>query len=349
MRIFNLKPRVLAGFAAGVLGCGLAALGSAHAAQFTSPQQAQEQGISAYRGGYFEMALPALEFAAEKKLFFGAYYLAELYANNNSAHTDHAKAYLLYQNIANDFADVDPDGDRRARYVAHSLTSLAKYVRDGLPEVGVKADPRRAADYLHHAALFFNHEDAQFELAKMQIAGEGVRTNVPRGRHWLATLARKGHAPAQAFLADLLWRGKHMKQDQVRALALISVAVKNAPAQDRVWIEDIYQNIYCGASKGVHSQATGMVAEWDNRYGRKPDETLDEDGLGVLTARALRTCGDGRKVEPLFHDGDDAKSGTPDRPTIAKEGSTPPKAGFMQGGASGFLSIGETRKGSAKN
>ena len=34
------------------------------------------------------------------------------------------------------------------------------------------------------------------------------------------------------------------------ALALIRVAVANAPERDRIWIEDIYQNIFCGASSG---------------------------------------------------------------------------------------------------
>ena len=83
-------------------------------------------------------------------------------------------------------------------------------------------------------------------------------------------LSQKGHAGAQAFLADLLWRGKYMKTDPVRALALISVAVANAPAYERVWIEDIYQNIYCGAAQGIRKQATGIVADWRTRYGRKP-------------------------------------------------------------------------------
>ena len=111
-------------------------------------------------------------------------------------------------------------------------------------------------------------------------------------------LSQKGHSGAQAFLADLLWRGKYMKADPVRALALISVAVANAPAYERVWIEDIYQNIYCGAAQGIRKQATGIVADWRTRYGRKPD-AQDHTGLGTLNMQATRTCGNG---EPVLFD-----------------------------------------------
>ncbi|MFV0368271.1 MAG: tetratricopeptide repeat protein [Hyphomicrobiaceae bacterium] len=267
--------------------------------QFRSPEDALKQGIGAYAGGYYEMAIPALEVAAAKNLFLARFYLARIYADNQSAHTDHAKAYFLYQQLANDYADVDPDDDRRAPFVAKALTALAGYVRRGLPELGLKPNAKRAGEYLHHAAIFFNDEDAQFELAKLQLHGEGVPSDVASGKHWLSILSQNGHAGAQAFLADLYWRGKFMGQDQVRALALISVAVKNAPGTERVWIEDIYQNIYCGASQGVRKQVGGMVAQWDSRYGRPPATEVNS-GLDLLSARPERACANGETVPLNF-------------------------------------------------
>ena len=299
--------------------------------KFRSSDEALQQGIGAYSGGYYEMAIPALEVAAADNKFLARYFLARIYADNQSAHTDHAKAYFLYQQIANDFADVDPDDDSRASYVAKSLTALAGYVRRGLPELGLKANPERAAEYLHHAAIFFNDEDAQFELAKLQLKGEGVQSDVARGKHWLSILSQKGHAGAQAFLADLYWRGVFMEKDQVRALALISVAVKNAPGAERVWIEDIYQNIYCGANKGVRKEVGGMVAEWDSRYGRRPSMETPAS-LDNLSARATRTCEDG-EIVPLDFSGSVGKTA----PLIAapSHGDVPaqPAAGFVHGGA----------------
>lgn len=321
---------------------------SGHAAvpQFVSAEEALRQGVSAYNGGYYEIAIPALEHAAAKDLFLAQYYLARLYADNNSAHTDHAKAYMLYQKIANEYADADPDDDTRAPYVARALTALAGYVRLGLPEIGLKADPALAAEYLNHAALFFNDEDAQFELAKLQLHGDGVAPDIARAKHLLAIIAQKGHAGAQAFLADLYWRGKFMPNDPVRALALISVAVKNAPPQDRVWIEDIYQNIYCGASKGVRSQVTGMVAEWDTRYGRKPD-IRDQSSLSLLDQSPERTCANG-EVVPLRLDQPPPASSNQIEAS-SRPNSTSSTTRFMTGttapGAGEFRNVGSTTDG----
>jgi len=265
---------------------------------FSSPQEALKQGMSAYQGGYYEIAIPALEHAASENEFMASYYLARIYADSTSAYTDHVKAYMLLQKLVDEFAEVDPDNDPRAFYVGRSLTALASYVRSGLSPIKLAPDLDRAVEYLHHASVMFDDEDAQFELAKMQLKGEGVAANKTRARHWLSVLTQKGHAGAQAFLADLLWRGKYMDPDPARALALISVAKENAPAPERLWIEDIYQNIFCGSAPGVRKQASGIVAGWGNRYGRKASEAEPID-LGQLAPGPVRSCKNGEPVGPV--------------------------------------------------
>ncbi len=201
------------------------------------------------------------------------------------------------RHIADEYADVDPEDDPAAPYVGKALTALAGYMLRGLPEIGLKPNPEVAADYLNNASATFNDDDAQFELAKLQLKGEGVELDVPKAKHWLATLSRKGHAGAQAFLADLLWRGMYMEANQSQALALISVAASNAQPQDRLWIDDIHQNIYCGSGEGIRKQASGIVAGWGDRYSvtKKPD-VADRSGLGMLTAQPVRTCENGEPV-----------------------------------------------------
>ncbi len=292
MPTFN---KTVCGFVAALVLCLSALSVSAGSAKYRSPQDALEQGIGAYNGGYYEIAIPALKYAADAHLFLAPYYLARIYSDNNGSQTDHAKAYELYLKMAEEHTDVDPDDDQRAPFVAKAMTQIAGYLMSGLPEVGLKPNSRLAAEYLREAAQFFRDEDAQFELAKLYLRGEGIESDVPYAKHWLSVLSQKGHAGAQAFLADLLWRGKYMKADPVHALALISVAVANAPPYERVWIEDIYQNIYCGAAQGIRKQATGLVADWRTRYGRKPDVS-DRTGLGMLNAQAIRTCRNGEAV-----------------------------------------------------
>ncbi|HXF55934.1 MAG TPA: hypothetical protein VNK52_17600, partial [Hyphomicrobiaceae bacterium] len=175
-------------------------------ATYASPEVAYEQGMSAYRAEDFEQALPALEFAAAHNHFFARFYLARIYSA--TAYSDHAKAYMLYRGLGDQYADVDPDDDQRAPFVAKALTALASYVKHGVLELRLDPDPERAADYLRHAATFFNDEDAQFELAKLYLEGQGVEKDPDRALHYLAVLTReRKHAGAQAFLADLYWRG----------------------------------------------------------------------------------------------------------------------------------------------
>ncbi|MGQ0457688.1 MAG: tetratricopeptide repeat protein [Hyphomicrobium sp.] len=319
------------------LASGLALVAAASSAvaggvTFRSPDDALKQGISAFNGGYYELALPALEAANGANAALGKFYLARIYADNDGAYTNHAKAYELFKQLADQLRDVDPDDSEMAPIAAMSLTAVSSYVRRGLPEAKVKPDVEAADSELQRAALFFNNEDAQFEMAKVFLRGEGPdiklgveadpSSKVVAGRHWLSKLSRKGHPGAQAFLADLLWRGKFVDKDPATALNLIDVAVANAPAHERVWIEDIYQNIYCNAGEGVREQATGRVAEWRDNYGRDQEAPASKDGLEELAAAPERTCANGEPVKPM------GATGAPAAPSAPRDAnaSTPPAA-----------------------
>jgi len=266
---------------------------------YTSPQVAFEQGLGAYKSGYFEIAIPALEEAAahgsDLDRFLAEFYLARIYSENAGAQTDHAKAYLLFQKLAEENADADPDDGRRAPFVAKALIALSGYLHRGVKEIGLAPDQQRAIDYLQHAATFFDDKDAQFELARIYLTGSGGAEDVKRGMHYLSVLTGEGHPGAQAVLADLYWRGRFVQRDEQRALALIRMAVESAPAHERIWIEDIYQNIFCGSSQGTRKQADGMVAVWRKMFVR-PAAPAERMGLGGRELQPQRTCGDGEPV-----------------------------------------------------
>lgn len=279
---------------------------------FRSGEDALKQGIAAFNGGYYELAVPALEVAAETNPVLGTYYIAQIYADNEGSYTDHIKAYNIFRKLADELRDVDPDDEDLAPIAAKALTQVSRYLRRGIPEAAIKPNIPAADSALQRAALFFNNEDAQFELAKVFLRGEGPDINlsgddgrdskIENGRHWLSRLSQTGHAGAQAFLADLLWRGKFVPKDQIAALNLIDVAVSNAPPGERVWILDIYQNIYCNAGEGVRKQANGRVADWHARYGRKQERgTVKADiaGLDSLSPDPERTCANGESVKPI--------------------------------------------------
>jgi len=330
------------------LAGGIAALFTASAAMagaipFRSPEDAMKQGISAYNGGYYELALPAFEALEVTKPQIARFYMARIYADNEGAYTDHGKAFMLYKALADELQDVDPDDDDLAPIAAKSLTAVSMYLRDGIPDAGIRPDVDAADRALQRAALTFNDEDAQFELAKVLLRGEGPdikmagfedpSSKIENGRHWLSRLSRSGHAGAQAFLADLLWRGKFVEKDQAAALNLIDVAVTNAPPSERVWIEDIYQNIFCNAGQGVRQQATGRVAEWHNLYGRRPNSRGDRDGLDSLSAEPVRTCANGELVHPMGLAG----AAAPAAPVMsAMPPPPPPRPSVIPAGAPAF-------------
>ena len=53
--------------------------------------------------------------------------------------------------------------------------------------------------------------------------------------HYLSVLTEEGYPGAQALLADLLWRGRYVKKDEQRALALITMAVGERAAARARW------------------------------------------------------------------------------------------------------------------
>jgi exopolysaccharide production negative regulator len=303
MRTFKL---VLAGSIAALFTLGAAVAGEV---TFRSPEDAMKQGISAFNGGYYELALPAFEALERSKPEVAHYYMARIYGDNEGAYTNHGEAFAFYKALADELQNVDPDNDELAPIAAKSLTAVSMYLREGIRDAGIPPDPQAADRVLQRAALTFNDEDAQFELAKVLLRGEGpeikiagfedASSKIENGRHWLSRLSRIGHAGAQAFLADLLWRGKFVEKDQISALNLIDVAVANAPPSERVWIEDIYQNIFCNAGEGVRHQATGRVAQWHNLYGRRPEVPDNKNGLDRLSAEPIRTCANGELVRPM--------------------------------------------------
>jgi uncharacterized protein len=321
--------------------------GTAYAAgkaKFASPEAAVNHGLGALQSGETHLAIQAFEDAAavDAENVPALYYLARIYADNSQSFTNHGKAYDLYMRIANAHTNIDPDDDDRAPFVAKAMTQLAAYMRTGLPNHGVKPDMTQAAGLLRHSATFFNDEDAQFEYAKLQLRGEGVPEDTSQGLYWLDGLAQKGHTGAQAFLADLYWRGLHVPKDPTRALALITLATEYAPARDRVWLEDAYQNMFCGAGLGVRKQASGAVADWRQKYSRPaPLERQDRSGLASIEPHAIRTCSNGESVGPPKRSNDTSgktTETTASLPQATTQNRAQPsfQGPVMQGNASGF-------------
>lgn len=300
--------KLRAGVVALVLSAFAAPLGSlpSHAADrgvaFVSPEAALDQGVNAYRGGYTELAIPALRYAAVRGEFFAQFLLAMILSDNSGAHTNHGEAFQLLHQIVNSNFNVDPDDDPRAPYVSRALLQFGEYLSRGVPELKKAPAPAMAMPYIEHAAKFFGNRDAQFVFAKMLLSGDGGRRDPGLALHFLSTLVRDGHPGAQAFLGEQYWRGTHVPKDEARALALAEFAVKGAAPTDYLWIDEIYQNIYCGMNEPGRREARPLVQRWGQFFGLggrgQPQQRGDRDRMS-LGFVPTRTCEDGKPV-PLL-------------------------------------------------
>jgi exopolysaccharide production negative regulator len=307
----RLSGAIVAGVAATALivggtfldGAAIGGAASAVAQQgpaFGSAQAAIEGGLGAYQAGRRDAAIAALGEAAARgdasERFVAEFYLARLYAEDPGGSADHPKAFVLYRKLADENVDVDPETSQRAPFVAKALIALAGYLRTGIKEIDLAPNPARAADYLNHAAVFFGDKDAQFELARASLAADGPSDDVRRGLHYLSALTEASYAPAQALLAELFWRGRHVKQDERRALALVTMAAEGAPAHERIWIEDTYATIFCAAAQPAREEAGRLVAQWRKMFAAPGPEPSARMSLGARELLPERQCASGEKV-----------------------------------------------------
>jgi len=267
-----------------------------------SAQAAIERGLGAYQAGSRDAAISALGEAASRgdasAKFAAEFYLARIYAENIAAGADQTKAFVLFRKLADENLTVDPETSKRAPFVAKALIALAGYVRAGLKDIDLAPNPRRADDYLHHAAVFFGDRDAQFELARIYLSGEASGDDVRRGLHYLASLTEEGHAPAQALLGELFWRGRHVKKDERRALALVTIAAENAPSHERIWIDDAYATVFCATVASAREEAGRLVDRWRGMFAQPaagPDAAM-RAGPGTRDLVPERQCASGEKV-----------------------------------------------------
>jgi hypothetical protein len=337
---------LIGALAGGIGAVAFVAPGSATAQQkprFASAQAALTGGLGAYQAGHRGTAISALSEAATKgdasEKFVAEFYLARIYSEDVAGGADHTKAFVLFRKLADENVTVDPETSQRAPFVAKALIALAGYVRSGLREIDLAPNPARADDYLHHAAVFFGDRDAQYELARTYLDDDRRGDDVRRGLHYLAALTEASHAPAQALLGELFWRGRYVKKDERRALALITMATEGAPAHERIWIEDVYATVYCASDPAVREEAGLLTARWRTMFARP----YRDSAVGVASAtRDLlpeRQCANGEKVALGTPSRQEVTAAQPSGLSLLK--SAPPPTGFR---AAGFIEPAAAKK-----
>jgi uncharacterized protein len=204
-------------------------------------------GFSAYKSGHKDQAVEAYRYAAENGQLGATWKLARMYAEGDGVTRDDYEAFKFFSEIAQQ--DVEP-GSPEESYVSDALVALGAYMKSGIPGSPVEPNAVAAQEYYTRAAANYRNANAQFELGKMLLTGEGgARTSVRQAARWLQLAAEKGHAGAQATLGNLLFQSGKV----VRGLAMMTAALERAAPSDQPWI------------RGMQEEAFSLAPEADRR------------------------------------------------------------------------------------
>jgi TPR repeat protein len=226
-----------------------------------TPNEAFRMGYSAYQAGDTTAAVEALQFAANKGHPMAQWKLGRMYASGDGIERDPLKAFELFSEVANAYADENPRAPS-APFVADAFVALGTYYRDGIPGSDVKPDFRRARQMFTYAASYFGDADAQLNLARMYYEGEGGDRDPRQAVRWAKLAADKGNIAAQAMLGNLLFQGDGVQRQPVIGLMFLTVAGERAGGEDEQWIRNMQEEAFSLASETERRTATALASEW---------------------------------------------------------------------------------------
>ncbi len=200
-------------------------------------------------------------------------------------------ALSYFRGIVSEFQDIGAH-DTRSPYVSAAFLELARLYKNGVPEGQVESNPAQAFSFLHHAASYFGDPVAQVELAKLLLSGDGVTKNTRVAAQWLLTASKKGYAPAQALLGDLLWRGEGVTRVAGDGLGLLAIARHNALGDDRTWVSKMFETARSEAQPVEIFEANAFIVQESraSHFALTSDILIKADrmdGVDGLTGLAL--------------------------------------------------------------
>lgn len=246
-----------------------ASVASAPIPLFKDPRAALRMGIQGYQAGDFEASVPALKYAADGGQPLARWKLGQMYAAGDGVPHDDYKAFQYFSQIVSAY-DEDIADPREKPVVSSAFVSVGVYSLSGIPNTSVRRNPQRALEMFHYAATNFGDANAQYNLARMYLDGNGVPRNVRQAMPWLNYAADKNHAEAQALLGDIfLSGGAGMPVKRSLGLMYLTLAREAASEQPKHrWIVELYEAAMRNASDFDKQMAHAELGQHLNRRTR---------------------------------------------------------------------------------
>lgn len=227
---------------------------------FKDPRAALRIGLENYHAGNTKKSVEALRYAADGGESLAQWKLGRMYADGDGVTRDDAKAYSYFSRLVEHFAEDEPS-PRERLMAAGAFVAVGVYYLEGIAAAKISPDVSRAFDLFRYAATYFGNADAQYNLARMYLDGNGVAKDARQAANWLDLSARKGHAPSQALLGHLIFNGEAGGPPQ-RARGLMYLTLARETAGDRPsdqWIVDLHARALTQASEADRKGAVAML------------------------------------------------------------------------------------------
>jgi hypothetical protein len=246
------------------------------------------------------LKLPDLAAAVQKGDLLATIEMARRLAQGQGVRKNEAQAAVYFQAVIDQAGEIGAR-DKRGPLVATAFRYLAHFHRRGVPEAHIAANPAYAFGLLHHAASYFGDPIAQYELAKLLMHGDGVTKNARAAAQWLLSAARKGYAPAQAMLGEMLWRGEGVTRVPGDGLGLLAIARRNAAPEDKVWVSKMFETARAEALPAEILEANAFIVQGSMGAGLGPGTGNLIGAEGAAGSAAAPQSDDPAQQSPIVH------------------------------------------------
>ncbi|MEM8839876.1 MAG: sel1 repeat family protein [Pseudomonadota bacterium] len=205
--------------------------------------------------------LERLRYAADTGNEVAMWQLGRYYAENANGSEDHARAFDMFSRLVAAEGDHSPYSPR-APYVAHALTQLGSYYREGIPGSTIEKNREAAWRMFYTAGNLYRNPNALFSLSEM-CDGEGGFHCTPRqGLRWLNLAAERGHVGAQARLGYRLFEGEGIGRSPVQGLMWLTIAQERAHTVREAWVTKLHERAFSVASADQRDEALRRAEDW---------------------------------------------------------------------------------------
>lgn len=209
---------------------------------FKDPRAALRAGVETLQRGDAVNSVAALRYAADGGETVAQWKLGRMYATGEGVQKNDFTAYQYFARVVREYNE-DQSNPRDLPMVSSAFVAIGVYSLGGIPNTAVRRDPGRAQGMFHYAATTFGDPNAQFNLARMYLDGNGVAKSARQAVAWLNLASIKNHIESQALLGNILFYGADgVPHQRARGLMYLTVAREAAGAEEKhAWIVPLYQ------------------------------------------------------------------------------------------------------------